>query len=215
LSHSTFPCEHDFQQALSALKRGEIVAYPTETFYGLAVDPENDQAINSLYELKRREAGKPISLLVPNLEVLSTAVRYIPPPYEKLFSQFWPGPLTLVFPAHASVSSMLTAGGDTLAMRISSNPVARHLCELWGKSLTSTSANRSGEKPFVTAGEVQDLWGNQLGCILDGGEVPGGKGSTIVHCSEKEKKCRILRPGVISAKSISQVLPLYDIICKS
>lgn len=215
MSHSNFPCEHDFQQAISALKRGEIVAYPTETFYGLAVDPKNDQAMSSLFKLKRREVVKPISLLAPNLEVLSSSVRYIPSPYEKLFSFFWPGPLTLVFPANAVVSSLQTGVEDTLAIRISSNPVARHLCELWGAPLTATSANISGKKPFVTAGEVAELWGNKLGFILDGGEVPGGKGSTIVHCMEKEKKCYILRAGVISAKSISRVLPLYDIVCKS
>ncbi len=215
MSHSIFPCEHDFQQALSALKRGEIVAYPTETFYGLAVDPENPQAMNSLFNLKRREVGKPVSLLVPNLEVLSASVQYISPPYEKLCALFWPGPLTLVFPADTEMSSIQTDGSDTIAIRISSNAVARHLCELWGKALTSTSANISGEKPFVTAGQVRELWGNQLGFILDGGEAPGGEGSTIVQCVEKEKKCHLLRAGVISAESISQVLPLYDIICKS
>ena len=215
MSHFTFPCEYDFQRALSALKSGEIVAYPTETFYGLAVDPENARAMNALYKLKRRKVGKPISLLVPNLDVLSASVRYISPPSERLFSLFWPGPLTLVFPANTAVSSLQTGGSDTLAMRISSNPVASHLCELWGKTLTATSANISGEKPFVTAGEVEKLWGDKLGYVLDGGEVPGGKGSTIVHCMEKEKKCHILRAGVISAESISHVLPLYDIVCKS
>jgi len=215
LSHSIFPCEHDFQQAISALKRGEIVAYPTETFYGLAADPENAQAMNSLFKLKRREAIKPISFLVPNLDVLSSSVRYISPPYEKLFSLFWPGPLTLVFPANVAALSLQTGGNDTLAIRISSNPVARHLCELWGTTLTATSANISGEKPFVTAGEIEKLWGNKLGFILDGGEVPGGKGSTIVHCMEKKKQCHILREGAISTESISRILPLYDIVCKS
>ena len=215
MSYSIFPCEHDFQQAISALKRGDIVGYPTETFYGLAVDPENAQAMNSLFKLKRREVGKPISLLVPNLEVLSSSVRYISPAYEKLFSLFWPGPLTLVFPANAVRSSLQAGGVDTLAIRISSNPVARHLCELWGTTLTATSANISGEKPFVTAGEVEKLWGNKLGFILDGGEVPGGNGSTIVHCMEKKKKCNILREGAISTESISRILPLYDIVCKS
>ncbi len=215
MSLFVYPSDHAFEQALSALQEGGIVAFPTETFYGLAVDPENDQAISSLYTLKKREISKPLSLLVPNLKNLSSSVRSIPLPYKKLISVFWPGPLTLIFPAHTTTSSLLTGGGDTLAIRISSNPVAQHLCELWGKPFTATSANISGEPALVTASEVHDLWGDQVSFILDGGEAPGGKGSTIVRCVGKEYTCRILRDGVISVKKISQALPLNYIVCKS
>lgn len=215
MSLSAFPCEHDFEQALHALKHGGIVAYPTETFYGLAVDPENVQAIASLFELKKRDSGKPISLLVPDIEVLSSSVRSIPFPYQKLMRNFWPGPLTLIFPALSNTSSLLTGGGDTLAIRISSNPVAQHLCKLWGSPLTATSANMSGEPALVTATEVQDLWDDMVTFTLDGGKTSGGKGSTIMRCIEKDRECHILRDGVISTNTLAQALPDDYIICKS
>ncbi len=214
MSFSVFPSDHEFEQALNTLKEGGIVAFPTETFYGLAVDPENDQAIASLFALKKRATGKPLTLLVPDLEVLSSTVDFIPLPYKKFISVFWPGPLTLVFPARTNTSHLLTGDDNTLAIRISSNPVAQHLCQLWGRSFTATSANISGESALVTAAEVHDLWGDEIGCILDGGEAPGGKGSTIVRCTEQEYACHILRDGVISAKLISQALPLNYIVCK-
>ncbi len=215
MSLSVFPSDQEFEQAINALKQGGIVAFPTETFYGLAVDPENDQAIASLFALKKRATGKPLSLLVPDLEILSSSVHSIPLPYKKLFSVFWPGPLTLVFPAPTNSSPLLTGDDNTLAIRISSNPVAQHLCRLWGRSFTATSANISGKPALVTAAEVHDLWGDEIACVLDGGETPGGKGSTIVRCVEREYTCHILRDGVISASLISQALPLNYIVCKS
>jgi L-threonylcarbamoyladenylate synthase len=209
------PCKHDFEQALQSLKQGGIVAYPTETFYGLAVDPENDQAIASLYALKQRGKRKPLSLLIPDLEQLFTIASSCPEAYPKLIDTFWPGPLTLIFPAKKHISSVLTGGGTTVAMRISSHPVAMELCEAWGRALTATSANVSGEPALVTAKDVYDLWGDQISFILDGGTTPGGKGSTIIQCFDKEKECRIIREGVIDELGISQNVPPHYIICKS
>lgn len=209
------PCKHDLEQALQTLKQGGIVAYPTETFYGLAVDPENDQAIASLYALKQRERRKPLSLLIPDLEELFSVASSCPEAYVKLIDTFWPGPLTLIFPAKKSVSSALTGGETTVAVRISSHPVAMELCALWGRALTATSANVSGEPALVTAKDVYDLWGDQVSFILDGGITPGGKGSTIIRCFDKEKECRIIREGVIDLSEISRNLPPHYIICKS
>ncbi len=199
------PSSLDYQQALQTLKRGGIVAYPTETFYGLAVDPRNRQAVEALYVLKRRIPGKRLSLLVPDLDVLSSYAGSIPVPYQKLIDLFWPGPLTLVFPARQKIMPSIIGGGDTLAIRISSHPVAAKLCSLWGRPLTATSANISGDAAFVTADEVRNQWPRQIGAILDGGPVPGGKGSTIVHC--RDSLCRILRSGVISDREITEALP--------
>jgi L-threonylcarbamoyladenylate synthase len=202
------PCATDYQQAVQILKQGGIVAYPTETFYGLAVDPENDQAIAALYSLKKRETQKKFSLLVPDLEVLSTCVSSISEPYQTLIDVFWPGPLTLVFSAKPGGLSSLTLESDTLAIRISSHPVAAMLCSLWGRPLTATSANISGEAACVTADQVKNLWGEQVGFVLDGGRVPGGKGSTIVHC--ERGICSILRAGVIPRKDIIRALPGFE-----
>ncbi|MCF8056128.1 MAG: threonylcarbamoyl-AMP synthase [Desulfocapsa sp.] len=197
--------ELDYQQALVTLQQGGVVAYPTETFYGLAVDPENDQAIAALYALKKRERQKKLSLLVPNLKVLSSCTSFISIPYQHLIEVFWPGPLTLVFPAKENVFPCLTGEGKTLAIRISSHPIAAKLCLLWGRPLTATSANVSGETGFVTADQVRRQWGGKVGSLLDGGKVPGGQGSTIVCCTEST--CRILRTGVISEKEIAEALP--------
>lgn len=209
------PSENDFALALQALKQGGIVAYPTETFYGLAVDPANEQAIAALFTLKGRERNNPLSLLVPSMEQLFSLVSSVQEPYEKLIDNFWPGPLTLIFPARENVSPLLTGGGTTIAIRISSHPVAQQFCTMWGGAITATSANFSGEPALVTAGEVAEHLGEQVSFILDGGTSPGGKGSTIVRCVEKEKECQILRQGVIAEKDLSEVLPFNYRICKS
>ena len=139
------PSSLDYQQALQTLKQGGIVAYPTETFYGLAVDPENDQAITALYSLKQRDPWKKFSLLVPDIKCLSSCVATISEPYQKLIDVFWPGPLTLVFPAKHTGRSPIAGGSDTLAIRISSHPVAARICSHWGGPLTATSANVRAE----------------------------------------------------------------------
>ncbi len=198
------PSEADYQLALRILRQGGIVAYPTETFYGLAVDPKNDRAIKALYSVKKRALRKKLSLLVANLTTLSCCVSSLSISDQKLIDAFWPGPLTLVFPAKPDIFPSLTGTSGTLAIRISSHPVAAKLCSLWGGPLTATSANISGEAAFVTANLVQRQWGREIGFILDGGRVPGGKGSTIVSC--QDNGCHILRNGVISEKAIAETL---------
>ncbi|MBU1140445.1 MAG: threonylcarbamoyl-AMP synthase [Proteobacteria bacterium] len=198
------PSPEQYRVALETLEKGGIVAYPTETFYGLAVDPRNDQAISALYALKKRERRKPLSLLVPNMTVLSSYIRFFHPIYYTLTESFWPGPLTLVFPAQADTSILLRGGGDTLAIRISSHPVAQKLCSLWGGALTATSANESGKSPLLNAVQLRQFWGDQINYVLDGGTVPGGKGSTMVEVIGDE--LHILRNGVIDTGHIFQVL---------
>jgi L-threonylcarbamoyladenylate synthase len=207
------PADICFEKAIDALKHGGIVAYPTETFYGLAVDTENDQAIELLYAIKKRDKAKAISLLIPNLKYLSKLVSSCPIAYEPLIKTFWPGPLTLIFPAHATVSSKLTDNDKTIAIRISSNPVAEKLCVSLGRAITATSANLSGEKPIVAAKEIKRFWGDKISCLLDGGTSPGGKGSTIIRCVDNQRKCQIIRDGAISREAISNVLPVNYTIC--
>jgi len=209
------PSERDFEHALQCLRQGGIVAYPTETFYGLAVDPENEQAITALYALKGREEQKPISLIIQDVTQLSSLACSFPEGYKSLIDSFWPGPLTLIFPAQKHISSVLTGGGRSLAIRISSHPVARKLCESWGGALTATSANISGEAPLVSAQDIHDMFGEKLSFVLDGGLTPGGQGSTIVHCSDREKECTVIREGVISISKIALKLPSHYNICKS
>ena len=213
MNRSVQPSDYDFAQALVALKEGGIVAYPTETFYGLAVDPSNDRAIASLYELKKREGHKALSLLVPNLEYLSSFVSLCPS-YETLIDAFWPGPLTLIFPVLTNVPAKLCGDRKDIAIRVSSNPIAQRLCISWGHAITTTSANISGESALVSAEEVKSLWGNSIDHVLDGGVTPGGGASTIVRCNDSKRECHIIREGAISCEAIINILPSNYTICK-
>ncbi len=205
----------DYDKAVGILKQGGIVAYPTETYYGLAVDPENDKAIDLLYTLKKRGPGKPLSLIVPNNRCLEHLVCYCPKSYRELMDVFWPGPLTLLFPANDHVSTKLTRGTGRIAIRISSHPIADKLCNYFGSALTSTSANMSNEAPLITASDIHNIWGSTIACILDGGPSRGGKGSTILECLDRQKHCKIIRDGAISCEDIARSLPTDYTICNT
>ena len=204
--------DFDYAFALAILKKGGIVAYPTETFYGLAVDPENSRAIDALYTLKKRERNKTFSLIVPDIKVLHSWVSSYPQVYDTLISTFWPGPLTLIFSGLANRLTLVKDQNNTLAIRISSHPVAQKLVELWGKPLTASSANISGESSCTEGSRIEAFLGHRKVVILNGGSVCGGKGSTIVSC--RGTRCNILRKGVISTSSIKAVLPNNYTICK-
>ncbi len=207
--------DNDFiRPALEALRAGAIVAYPTETFYGLAVDPENELAVAALYALKRRSRKKALSLLIPEREFLPSIVDSTPAPYQKLIHRFWPGPLTLIFKKKKNSLSFITGEDDSIALRISSHPIAAEFCRQWGRAITATSANASGEPELLTAESIAALWGDRVACILDGGMTTGAPGSTIVCCEEENKSCRIIRKGRIAARDIQQNLPDDYIICK-
>lgn len=198
------PKVKQFLKAVATLREGGIVAYPTETFYGLAVDPDNEQAVKALYALKGRDPEKPLSLIVSNRSSLARYVGSIPPCYEVLMDNFWPGPLTLIFPAAAETSSCLTGDGRTIGIRISSNVTAASFCEMCGGAITATSANLSGKKPCVSAEEVRSQLDKRCDYILDGGIVAGGPGSTFVEGGSGE--LTIVRSGAVPVSSIADVL---------
>ncbi|OAQ21035.1 L-threonylcarbamoyladenylate synthase [Thermosulfurimonas dismutans] len=181
-------------EAVKILSSGGVVAFPTETFYGLAVDPFSESAVKRLYALKKREPGKPVILLIGDLEDLKQLVTEIPKIAQELAARFWPGPLTLVFRARPEVPPWITGGTETIAVRLSSHPVARKLPQLFGKPITGTSANPSGQPPARTAEEVEGYF-PRIDLVLDGGPSPGERPSTLV--SVVEGKPVLLRPGVI------------------
>lgn len=199
-----FPLEHDYRRAVSFLKNGKIVAFPTETFYGLAVDPFNEQALEALFRLKGRESGKPFPVLIQNEGQLPELAGSIPDTYRPLMQAFWPGPLTLVFPAKAGLSLLLTGKNGGVGIRISPHPVAGKLGQCWGRPITATSANLSGMPAARTADEVRRIFGDGVACILDGGTTPGGKSSTVV--AFHEGKLRLLRAGVIDFSRLTQAV---------
>ncbi len=194
------PSDKEYRLAVSVLVQGGVVAFPTETFYGLAVDPYNEKALTDLFRLKGRPCHKPFLVLIQNESQLPSLASSIPPAYRPLMEAFWPGPLTLVFPAVTTLSSMLTGNGAGIGVRISPHPVARIFGQMWGRPMTATSANLSGMPAARTADEVRRFFGNGIACILDGGQTPGGMSSTVVGLYQE--KLQLIRAGAIDFSSL-------------
>lgn len=192
------------REAVDAIRHGYIVAYPTETFYGLGGDPFDEKAMEELLRLKGREKGRPLPLLVPDIETLEGIVEEIPPLGYRLIEKFWPGPLTIVFKAVPEVPELVTGGTGKVGVRISSNPVAARLVEYLDAPLTTTSANPSGRKSPLTADEVRAYFDDRLAVIIDGGRLQGRKGSTVIDITEGEIK--VIREGEIPLDEIKDTL---------
>ncbi len=191
-------------QALEVLKKGGVVAYPTETFYGLGVVADDVYALEKIFEIKERDRGKPVSILIADRAQLESWVDNVSPRDEKLITAFWPGALTLVFKARSSVSNLLTAGSGKLGVRISPNPIALGLCKGLGRAITATSANLSGESSCRTAEEVAAQLGSRIDGIVEGVTSPTSKGSTILDVSGEEIK--VIREGDVLLKRIEEHL---------
>lgn len=193
-----------FKKARQTLLAGGIVGYPTESFYGLAADIENENAIEKLFSLKEREREKPLLIILPNLKSLEEYVQDIPDQALKLIEEFWPGGLTMIFNANSRISPLLTANTGKIGIRYSSHPLAALISESIERPVTGTSANISGHPPCVTAREVYDYFENAVDLIIDGGPTKGGKGSTILDVTKEPPA--ILREGIISKEAIEKLI---------
>lgn len=197
------------RDAARRLERGELVAFPTETVYGLGADAENACAVTYIYEAKERPSNHPVIVhLVPEADLTYWAAS-VPEDARKLIAAFWPGPLTLIFKRAAHVSPIVSGGQDSIGLRCPSHPVAQALLRTFkqGKGgIAAPSANKFGHVSPTTAQHVRDEFGSGglLGCILDGGQSDVGIESTIVDVSRGEPV--LLRPGQISAADIARVL---------
>ncbi|MBI4791439.1 MAG: threonylcarbamoyl-AMP synthase [Deltaproteobacteria bacterium] len=189
------------RDALDVIRRGGVVAIPTETYYGLAVDPFNRDAVARLFALKKRSAAKPLLTLIPGRQHLALLTAAIPPVYPPLMD-FWPGPLTLVFQARLTLSPLVTGGTGTVGARISSHPVAQLLVRALDQPVTATSANISGHAAAVTADEVRAAFGGSIDLVIDGGRTPGGMGSTLVGV--RDGRLLLIRAGVIDFEKIKE-----------
>lgn len=183
------------ERAVGCLRQGGIVAFPTETCYGLAVDPFSCSAVASLFRVKKRHAEKPLLLLIDSQERLPAIVTAIPPEYIPLMDQYWPGPLTLVFPARKEISRQVTGNTGTVGVRISPHPLALELVRKMAQPLTATSANISGFPPARSAAEVLAMFHDRLDYILDGGETAAGLCSTVLGL--RDGRLVILRQGQV------------------
>lgn len=192
--------------AAAIISRGGVVAYPTETIYGLGVDATNDGAIRRIFEIKGRNFNNPISVIIGNLQDVYPLVRNITDAARKLMDAFWPGPLTIVFEATDGVSPLLTANTGKIGIRLSGHEAARKIAEATGKPLTATSANLTGEPECMTADQVLSQIGNQIDAVVDLGETSSQLASTIIDASGES--ARILRQGVISPATIRKYIHL-------
>ncbi len=188
------------QKAAAVIRNGGLVASPTETCYGLIVDPFNEHALRKLFRVKQRPEIKPVLVLISNRSQLEMLVSSIPENAVKLMDHFWPGPLTMIFPARPDLSSILTGNTSTVGVRISPNPFATALLKACGIPLTATSANKSGNNAAVSAGEVRAIFGNDVDLILDGGKTPGRLGSTLIGFKGDQITC--IREGRIPFQDI-------------
>jgi len=178
--------------AVAALRRGEIVGYPTETFYGLGVDALDELALARLRALKGRD-GKAISVLVDGPAMLDSVCSVVPPLAAALMRRYWPGALTIALPAQSGLPSALVDDGF-IAVRQSSHPTAQALVAGLGRPLTTTSANRAGEPPATTDEAVEEIFAGRCR-ILHAGATAGGAASTLVRV--RGSKLEILRRGAI------------------
>lgn len=186
------------------LLSGGVVAFPTESFYGLAVDITNDRAIEKLFSLKQRDRNNPILILLPEKEALKRYVADIPEQAVKLIDAFWPGGLTLVLNASSLISPLLTSDTGKIGVRLSSHPVATGLARSIGRPVTGTSSNISGRPPCIKADEVYDSFGDSIDLIIDDGPTAGGKGSTILDVTVDP--CVVIREGMVSRIELERVI---------
>lgn len=197
----------NIQRAAERIKNGGLIAYPTETVYGLGADPYRGEAIQKIFVAKGREETKGIILLIRGATDLATLVRAVSPTAQTLIRAFWPGPLTLVFEARPELPPALLGGRGTIALRHSSSPIAAQLLTALGGPLTSTSANRSGTPPARSAYDVQNALGDHLDLILDGGPSANATSSTLVDVSAD--RAVLLREGAVSVRELGACVPLH------
>jgi L-threonylcarbamoyladenylate synthase len=199
------PDEEKLAEAVRVLREGGVVAFPTETFYGLGADARNEAAVEKIFRIKGRNFRNPLSVIVANDREVIPLVEEIPAAAKILMQTFWPGPLTLIFRAAPSVSSRLTGGTGKIGIRVSSHPIARFLAAGLAGPLTATSANPSGGPECSSADAVIRTLGDLPDAVIDEGATPGGAGSTILDVTGFPP--RILREGAIPRSLIFNALP--------
>jgi L-threonylcarbamoyladenylate synthase len=197
--------QDEIDRAVEALRDGEVVAFPTETVYGLGADAQNPDAVRKVFELKGRPATHPLIVHLDHPRLLERWALNVPPAAQALAERFWPGPLTLVLRRAPAVDLAITGGQDTVAVRVPGHPVAQQLLRAFGSGIAAPSANRYGRISPTRAEHVRDEFGEAVKVILDGGDCKIGLESTIVSCVDALP--RVLRPGSITVSQLRTVVP--------
>ena len=184
------------------LRRGGLIVFPTDTFYGLGGDGFSPAAVRRIFELKLRDTSRPLLVLVSDLEMVRRLARDIPPVFWKIAEEFWPGPLTIALRASAKVPRELCGGGESLAMRLPAVPWLREVVREAGLPVIATSANISGEGEISAAVQAQRIFGGKVELIVDGGLTPGGAPSTVLDLTAEPP--RIVRQGAVSISRLKE-----------
>ena len=200
------PEPHLVSQVVESLQRGDVVALPTDTFYGLAVDPVNLHAVERIYELKTRAKHKPLSLLIADVAQGYELARNIDSAFDRLAEKFWPGPLTIVVKAGTKLPLRVTANTGNVALRVPDAAIARAVVECFGLPITATSANLANASECSHAACVRDQIGDRIPLIVDGGPSGHAVPTTIVDLSGNGGPWQILREGAISTHEIALAL---------
>ena len=190
--------------AVAALRRGDVIVFPTETLYGLGADALNFSAVEKVFQLKGRDSNQPFPVLVSDRSMLESLVGQIVPLAEILMARFWPGPLTLVLPARPEIPKPLVNSAGGVGVRISSQPVAQEIVKTLGRPLTATSANPSGQPGAYTVAQAQAYFSDRIEIFLDGGELASRTGSTVAAVADN--KIQIIRAGEITKSELEMAL---------
>jgi L-threonylcarbamoyladenylate synthase len=197
------------EEAVAVLRAGEVIALPTETFYGLATDPFRPRSLRGLNRLKGKDEGSPVLLLLADVAQAEQAGRDLPPLFHELASLFWPGPLTLVVRAAPGLPPEVSGGRGTVGVRVPGLALPRRLAGELGSPITGVSANATGSAPLRRAQEVVRAFPRGVAMVLDGGASPGGAPSTVLDlCVEPP---RMLRAGAVPLSALRAFLPAVSL----
>jgi L-threonylcarbamoyladenylate synthase len=194
----------EIDAAVHALRNGELVAFPTETVYGLGANAADQAAVRRIFQAKGRPETHPVIVHLDSPRFLHRWVATVPESAARLAERFWPGPLTMVLPRASNVQDIVTGGQNTVAMRVPAHPMAQQLLTAFGGGIAAPSANRYGRLSPTRAEHVREEFGDAVKVVLDGGESQIGLESTIV--AFEGDRVRLLRPGAVTATQMRQVI---------
>lgn len=203
MNKSSLTIQQQVDKGISVLRQGGTVAYPTDTVYGLGACSTIREAVERIYQVKERPRDMALPLLLADISQITEVAESVPPVAWQLIHNFLPGALTLVLPKSESVPDIITAGGETIAVRIPDHPIPIALIRGLGTPLVGTSANLSGRSSPLTAAEVYSQFGDKIDLIIDGGRCSGSRESTVVDVTGETPV--VLREGALSIEELKQV----------
>jgi L-threonylcarbamoyladenylate synthase len=197
--------EKQIEKAVAILKNGGLVAYPTDTVYGLGTCLADTKAVDRIFQVKGRPKGMALPILLADISQIRDIVTSVPQIALRLADEFFPGALTIILPKSGTVPDIITGGGNTVAFRIPNHAVPLALINGLGKPIVGTSANLNGQPSALTAKEVEAQIGDKIDMVIDGGRCPGGVESTVIDLSGEKPIIR--RQGAITVERLRKILP--------